>query len=363
MCYYAPSSCDSIVLTLQSSYFSSSEWAEDSTRCGHCDNCTRDPTSVVESDVTHEANRVLAITRLMHSRKIKVTAAQLAQAARGSGSHATLLQLAPGDRVTLSPHVRSSHALLRSRVESGMQDTEMLIANMLLERFLDKSYTSNAYKVQVYIKPGTLSRRLDEGQKLSIHLLLSERAARNNRLVKEGGGPGGKRKAAGKRPIKRMSNGASATVGDGSEEDEDADADADIVVDYSDEDGDEEGWIGRENAPESSSAKRRRRSSNQHQHQSSSWVPSAAALDVDFDVGGNQQEEVVPDSESERDGIEWKGNLRGAPAVTHRTLRNGLRSGSSAQGNAAVVSRPSGSSGMGANAFLDHSEIIDISSD
>jgi len=254
----------------------------------------------------------------MHSRKIKVTAAQLAQAARGSGPHASLLQLAPGDRVTLSPH-----------------DTEMLIANMLLERFLDKSYTSNAYKVQVYIKPGTLSRRLDEGQKLSIHLLLSERVVRNNRLVKEGGGPGGKRKAAGGRPIKRMSNGTGATVDDGSEEDEDADADADIVVDYSDEDGDEEGWIGRENAPESSSAKRRRRSSNQH--------------------------EVVPDSESERDGIEWKGNLRGAPAVTHRTLRNGLRSGSSAQENAAVVSRPSGSSGM--NALLDHSDIIDISSD
>ena len=238
----------------------------------------------------------------------------------------------------------------------------MLIANMLLERFLDKSYTSNAYKVQVYIKPGTLSRRLDEGQKLSIHLLLSERVVRNNRLVKEGGGPGGKRKAAGGRPIKRMSNGTGATVDDGSEEDEDADADADIVVDYSDEDGDEEGWIGRENAPESSSAKRRRRSSNEHQRQSSSWVPSAVLdLDVDFDVGGNLQEEVVPDSESERDGIEWKGNLRGAPAVTHRTLRNGLRSGSSAQENAAVVSRPSGSSGM--NALLDHSDIIDISSD
>ena len=235
----------------------------------------------------------------------------------------------------------------------------MLIANMLLERFLDKSYTSNAYKVQVYIKPGTLSRRLDEGQKLSIHLLLPERVARNNRLTKEGGGPGGKRKAAGGRPIKRMSNGTSATIGDGSE-DEDADADADIVVDYSDEDGDEKGWIGREEGPESSSAKRRRRSSNQHHQQSSSWIPSAE-LDVDLDVGGNQQEEVVPDSESERDGAEWKGNLRGAPAVTHRTLRNGPRSGSSAQRNAVVVSRPSGSSGM--DALLDHSEIIDISSD
>lgn len=81
-------------------------------------------------------------------------------------------------------------------------------------------------------------------------------------------------------------------------------------------------------------------------------------MDADWDVGGDEQDEVVPDSESERDGGEWKGNLRGAPAVTHRTLRS---SGSTAQRKAAVVSRPSGFSGM--NALLDYSEIIDISSD
>jgi ATP-dependent DNA helicase Q1 len=106
MCRYALSGSDPIVLTLENSYFSSSEWAEDSARCGHCDNCTRDPTTVIESNVTLEAGRVLAIARLLSSRKIKVTAAQLAQAARGSGPHVKLLQLNPGDRVTLSSHVR-----------------------------------------------------------------------------------------------------------------------------------------------------------------------------------------------------------------------------------------------------------------
>jgi hypothetical protein len=227
-----------------------------------------------------------------------------------------------------------------------MQDIEVLIATMLLERFLDKSYTSTAYKVQVYIKPGTLSRRLDEGQKLFIHLLLPERVVRNNRQAKEGGGPGGKRKAAGGHPIKSISHGTGATGGD---EDEDADSDADIVVGYSGEDGEEEG------RPESSSAaKRRRRSSNQHQpHQSSSsWVP-AAALDVDSDAGGNQQEALVADSETEWEveDVEWKGNLRGAPAVTHQTtLRSGLRSESTTQRKVS-----------GASALLD--EVIDISSD
>ncbi len=109
---------------------------------------------------------MLATARLLFSRKIKVTAAQLAQAARGSGQHAKLLQLSPDDRVKLSSHVRSL-PLLPHRVELGkiiiiiIQDSDVLIANMLLNNFLDKSYSSNAYKVQVYVKPGTLSRRLE----------------------------------------------------------------------------------------------------------------------------------------------------------------------------------------------------------
>jgi hypothetical protein len=234
---------------------------------------------------------------------------------------------------------------------------------MLLERFLDKSYTSNAYKVQVYIKPGPLSRRLDESQKLVVDLLPPERVARNN--ARESGGPGGKRKAVGGRGIKKISNCTGATAGDGSEEEEDANWDADIVVDHSREnweEEEEEGRAGRDNAP--SAAKRRRRSSGPHHQSTSSWVPSAAAviLDVDSDVGGNQQgasTALDADYGSElEDVVEWEGNLRGAPAVTHRTLRY-VGSGSSTQRNAAVVSWPSGASGRS----MLQDEIIDISSE
>lgn len=107
MCLFALSRFDFITLTLRSSYFSSSDWAEDNTRCGHCDNCTRDPTLVIESDVTLDAKRMLAVARDLHSKKIKVTAAQLAEAARGSGQHAKQLQLIPSDRKKLSSNVCS----------------------------------------------------------------------------------------------------------------------------------------------------------------------------------------------------------------------------------------------------------------
>ena len=64
------------------------------------------------------------------------------------------------------------------------------------------------------------------------------------------------------------------------------------------------------------------------------------------------------DSEYESEDLEWKGNLRGAPAVAHRTLRDR----SSAQGKAGVASRPSGASEMNVLPIYDD-EVIDISSE
>jgi hypothetical protein len=203
-----------------------------------------------------------------------------------------------------------------------MQDCDVLIDHMLLNKYLDKLITANAYKVQVYVKPGALSRRLDEGQ-FYIQLPLPGRVARNNHRAREGGRAGGKR----------------------------TNADVDVVEDYSGEDGEER----LENAPESSSAKRRRRSNYHQHHASSSWVPAAALeMDSDSDVEGNAD----GDSESEPGDLEWKGNLRGAPVVTHRTLRNK----SSAQRKAVVASRPSGPSAVNALPIYDN-EVIDISSE
>ena len=99
----------------QNSYFSSSDWAEDRMECGHCDNCTRDPASVIERDVTLEAKRVLAVARALRSPGHKVTAAQLAQAARGSGTLNKSLPPPPGDKVTLSLLVRPALCLAVSR--------------------------------------------------------------------------------------------------------------------------------------------------------------------------------------------------------------------------------------------------------
>jgi hypothetical protein len=112
-----------------------------------------------------------------------------------------------------------------------MQDGDVLIAHMLLKKFLDKSITANAYKVQVYVKPGVLSRRLEKDQ-FYIQLPLPRRVARNNHHAREGGHAGGKR----------------------------TNADVDVVEDYAGKGEEEDRVMRLENAPGSSSAKRRRRS-------------------------------------------------------------------------------------------------------
>ena len=325
MCPFSLSSFDLITLTPKS-YFSSGDWAEDNTRCGHCDNCTRDPTSVIESDVTLDAKRILAVARALRSKKIKVTAAQLAETARGSGRHAKLLQLGTSDQTKLSSHVCVSCSFGMEFTQAKMQDSDILIDHMLLKKFLDKSVTCNAYKVQVYVEPGALSHRLDQGNKLCIQLPV--RVARNKQRAREGGGAGGKRK--------------NANV-------------EDVVKEYGEGDG-EDRIESLEDAPESSSAKRRRRSSN---HQSSSSSVPAAALEMDFDsdVEGNDAD---GDPEYESEDLEWKANLRGAPVVTHRTLRN--KSNANAQRQAGAAPLPSEASEVNALPIYDE-EVIDISSD
>lgn len=78
-----------------SSYFSSIEyvavnsWTQDSkdslTPCGHCDNCTRDPSTVENKDVTLDAWRVLQKMKALDGSKVKATMNELVEAARGLG--------------------------------------------------------------------------------------------------------------------------------------------------------------------------------------------------------------------------------------------------------------------------------------
>jgi hypothetical protein len=107
-------------------------------------------------------------------------------------------------------------------------------------------------------------------------------------------------------------------------------------ADFTDNSGEyREDLVGQEKAL-GPSAKRRR---SDH---GSSWVPVPLN-----DAGWTT--DVENDNDPESDDDEWKGNLRGAPTITHRTVRRSPRKARSP-------------SALGIDALRDN-EIIDISSE
>ncbi|KAH9958199.1 hypothetical protein BC827DRAFT_614403 [Russula dissimulans] len=130
---------------------------------------------------------------------------------------------------------------------------------MLLEDFLKKHPVPGEYKVQVYIEPGDLSVRLDEGQRLIVHFLLPARASRKRPVTGEGSSR--KRKARAP-PRPRVSNGVTAG---GSDEDEDTD-----IMPINDS-GDDD-WMGPALASGSPDRAKRRRPAINHRGYRHHWM-------------------------------------------------------------------------------------------
>ena len=157
---------------------------------------------------------------------------------------------------------------------------------MLIEGFLNEMYKPNAYGTKVYLTPGRL---FGEGQKLVVHFLQPQCATGDHHTTE-----GSRKRKAGR--LRRVINGGTATR---RPEDEDAN-----LGDYSENDGVEvEAEQDSETALESP-AKRRR----------SNYQPSCIPAPLS-DAGTAYD----ADSGSDPEDSEWKGNLRGAPAATHRT--------------------------------------------
>lgn len=86
-----PSVHSSVTLSYLSNiqYAAVNAWTEDSkdslTPCGHCDNCTRDPSTVENKDVTLDAWRILQHMKAFDASKVKVSMGELVTASRGLG--------------------------------------------------------------------------------------------------------------------------------------------------------------------------------------------------------------------------------------------------------------------------------------
>ncbi|EIM81881.1 ATP-dependent DNA helicase [Stereum hirsutum FP-91666 SS1] len=140
-------------------YFSSIEyvavnsWTQDSkdslTPCGHCDNCTRDPSTVENKDVTLDAWRVLQKMKALDGSKVKATMNELVEAARGLGGAGSKAKKVRVDSVSA---VGGSGGV--DKVEMSEKETEALVMTLVVRGYLKEAYVQTAYRTNIYLTTG-----------------------------------------------------------------------------------------------------------------------------------------------------------------------------------------------------------------
>ncbi|CDO71133.1 hypothetical protein BN946_scf184845.g3 [Trametes cinnabarina] len=128
------------------------------TRCGHCDNCTRPPESIECRYVRLPAWQILRIAGSQQA-----TMAQLSDLARGLGGASAG---AAGGGVKGRGKVRGKEKVAvdleevaGGKVELSKEQTEVLCVRLLVDGYLEMSFSPTAYSVNVYLKPSTKATR------------------------------------------------------------------------------------------------------------------------------------------------------------------------------------------------------------
>ncbi|KAI0777314.1 P-loop containing nucleoside triphosphate hydrolase protein [Trametes elegans] len=179
--------------------------SEDSlARCGHCDNCTRPPETLDRQDVRVPAWQLLRIAAALARTRQQVTLAQLCNVARGlggadnddgGGGGGRGRGKGKGGQKKVSVDLQEAAG---GKVELSKEHTEALCVRLLVDRFLEFSFTHTVYAMNVYLQP-------------------SDTAARFTRLaradVERGSGPALHFVFLRKKPAKRKAAAAAAPPG------------------------------------------------------------------------------------------------------------------------------------------------------
>ena len=204
-----------------------SSWSTDGadalTPCGHCDNCTRPPEEVQKKDVTVEAWQLLKITDYATQDGANLTLKMLASLARGSGGGGYEvsrggngrggkgkekekvnidLNAIAGGPVNLTQEVCGTFMFLVVSIQVFSfllfgKETEYLLVDMLVQKYLQESYHQTAYQTLVYLVRGPLGPRLTrltrealeatkEVNRLVVECTFRKRAGRRRASLKAG---------------------------------------------------------------------------------------------------------------------------------------------------------------------------------
>ncbi|KAI0674662.1 P-loop containing nucleoside triphosphate hydrolase protein [Trametes maxima] len=143
----------------ESSHLSLNSWNTEEgdalARCGHCDNCTRPPETVDRIDARVHAWKILRVAQAVHRAGQQATMAQLCDLARGLGGGGAA---DGGVKGKGKKHAKAKASVdveevAGSKVELSREHTETVCVRLLVEGFLELSFSPTAYTVNVYFKP------------------------------------------------------------------------------------------------------------------------------------------------------------------------------------------------------------------
>ncbi|KZP14674.1 ATP-dependent DNA helicase [Athelia psychrophila] len=205
-----------------SSDISLNSWTTDPSkaleRCGHCDNCKRSPDSLDQKDVTLEAWQILKIAESVQAQGGRLTQKALGDLARGLGGGGFEATAGQGKRKAKAKEKQNLdvNQVAGGKITLSGDDTQALILHLLLEGYLQHSYVTNAYAVNVYVIVGKAARltyrsREEIQTQTTTRIMFCFRKA-----VRKGKGAPSKRKGASKILSSADEDSVAEGVGEGS---------------------------------------------------------------------------------------------------------------------------------------------------
>ncbi|KAF5309315.1 hypothetical protein D9611_014398 [Ephemerocybe angulata] len=123
-------------------------------RCGHCDNCLRDPESIIKRDVTLAAWQILRIVAEIGKVQGTLTLASLAKLARGKGGSKVDVAKGKGRAKTKESVGVDLDRVCGGPVELSNEEVEQLIVHLVIKQYLKEKPVSNSYSTNIYIVSG-----------------------------------------------------------------------------------------------------------------------------------------------------------------------------------------------------------------
>ncbi|KAG2003705.1 ATP-dependent DNA helicase [Coprinopsis cinerea AmutBmut pab1-1] len=338
-------------------------------RCGHCDNCLRDPASIEKRDVTLVSWQILKIVQEMKKLGKKMTLSQLATLARGKGKSQVEVNTGRGRRKAKEVMDVDLDSVCGGPAQDiSANDIERVIVRLLLDGYLEEEFKATSYSINVYLTLGQLkgalvhTRREDiergaSRTKIEMTFVKPETKTRKSK-TKATNATGEAKKGS---PLKTKTTAQGSNTNGGGklrqtqlqmrveEESEQEYIDIYEGLDEDEESDEAYGEDEEEPAPPTRAAQSRKRS-----HGRGAVEPEVIEV-LDSD-------EIVSPSESEEDD-EWLFNQRGKPKPPPKKIRK-VESGSSGMQNGRSKV---GSGGRGGRRTIlsdvDEDEIMVVSSD